>query len=554
MNSFDIWNELGNAYFALGKWDKAIDAYLKAIDDGLQSGWACSNLAAIYVKQNRYLDAIPLYQKCLDLFDDRKDLANTWGRLGNMYHHLNEYGKAIQAYQKADEILPSWMNNKNIFSTLHETVMEDSEQTLIPGRNSKLNELTAWDEEVSSIYPLVASETENDICEDAPSIIDELLNSSLGQVQQFEENANVWNELGLVLFKVGAYDDAVDAYKKAILIDHSLGYLYSNLAQVFVTQGKLSDAIALYHYSIRLLPTKKEKAVSWSRLGDIFRQLGQKDLFIPAYLLSEVLNQEFIEQINEYRQIHPGLINTSLNYYRDINDIEDLVKSIQAVGVIQPLIVCPDIKEPGKFILISGRRRLAAVFRLGLQIVPVIVRQVSNLEMIEISINDNIHTNVTTPFEIAQGYQQLANDFGLSIEEISERVGRSCHSVANTMKIIHKTNMQEQSFSDNSNNDAFGAEIGIKTDHIFYSDEVEPIENQEKGFYQQVNAVLSEVVTSDLSSKRLWYLDNANTEVSPKKDENILNSNSSSLLSRARDVLSSNPHPNRILPISSYRA
>ena len=547
MHSSDIWNELGNTYFASGNLDKAIDAYSSAIDNGMESGWLYSNLAAVYIKKNMHIEAIPLYQKSLECFEDRKDIASTWGRLGNVYHHLNEYGKAIQSYQKADEILPTWMTGRSSNIANQDVHTQEHEVNYFRGKSPQINNLMVWNEEQSLTYPLVSESPNNGAQTQVTSFITELLGSTIDKTELSDENAHVWNELGLVLFKVGAYEDAIEAYRKAILIDSSLGYLYSNLAQVFVTQGKLSDAIELYEYSINLFPTKKEKAVSWNRLGDIFRQLGRNDLFVPAYLLSEALNQEYAENLNGYRQIHPGLINIGLNHYRDIKNIDDLVKSIQNLGIIQPLIVSPDLKEPGKFILISGRRRHAAALRLGLQVVPVIIRNVSALEMLEISISENIHTNTVDPFELAQGYRQLANDFGLSIEEISERTGRSCHSIANTLKIVHSTaSDQNQSSNGSSSPEFIPAENSAILREFSGITGVDSIENQERGFYQQVNAVLSEVVVAETSSKRLWYLDNG-ADVSQKSD-------SSSLLSRARDVIKSNPHPGRVASVPSYHA
>ncbi len=64
-------------------------------------GKAYGNLARTLVAQSRYQEAIPLYQKSIDLLQDNKDKAAAWNRLGNVYRKLNDYDNAIKAYQKA---------------------------------------------------------------------------------------------------------------------------------------------------------------------------------------------------------------------------------------------------------------------------------------------------------------------------------------------------------------------------------------------------------------------------------------------------------------------
>ena len=119
-----------------------------------------------------------------------------------------------------------------------------------------------------------------------------------------------------------------------------------------------------------------------------------------------------------------------------MDEIGDLAQSIRIFGIIQPLLVCPGRNESGKFTLISGRRRLEAARMAGLKEVPVIVRKATNQEILELSISENIHHLAVTPFDLAHSYMRMANEFELSIEEISTRISRSCHSVANTMKML----------------------------------------------------------------------------------------------------------------------
>jgi tetratricopeptide (TPR) repeat protein len=102
-NSID-WNELGNSYTSLIKFDNAIEAYKKAIEMNPKYGQPYSNLGFIYYRLGKYEAAILLYKKSIDLLDTQDDKAISWNRLGDAYRRLGDYGNALAAYQNASEI------------------------------------------------------------------------------------------------------------------------------------------------------------------------------------------------------------------------------------------------------------------------------------------------------------------------------------------------------------------------------------------------------------------------------------------------------------------
>jgi len=101
-----VWNELGNVYFNTGAFDDSIVAYSKAIELDRWFAWPYSNLALAYVQKRRFVEAILLYQRSIELFTSDKDKAISWNRLGNVYRRLNDYENAIAAYQRADALDP----------------------------------------------------------------------------------------------------------------------------------------------------------------------------------------------------------------------------------------------------------------------------------------------------------------------------------------------------------------------------------------------------------------------------------------------------------------
>ena len=95
------WNDLGELFAKTGSTGEAVDAFRHAIQLEPGAGKAYGNLARSLVSQNKYQEAIPLYQKSIELLDDNKEKAAAWNRLGNVYRKLNDYDNAIKAYQKA---------------------------------------------------------------------------------------------------------------------------------------------------------------------------------------------------------------------------------------------------------------------------------------------------------------------------------------------------------------------------------------------------------------------------------------------------------------------
>ena len=103
-NNAQNWYELGNIHFRMEKYDEAAEDFNHAIDLDPGFGSPYSNLALTLVTQGKYVQAIPLYRKSIELLDEDKDRAVAWNRLGNLYRKLNEYELAVGAFQKADEL------------------------------------------------------------------------------------------------------------------------------------------------------------------------------------------------------------------------------------------------------------------------------------------------------------------------------------------------------------------------------------------------------------------------------------------------------------------
>lgn len=119
---------------------------------------------------------------------------------------------------------------------------------------------------------------------------------------------------------------------------------------------------------------------------------------------------------------------------QDENLIE-LASSIREHGILQPLIVTQD-PQTLQYTLIAGERRLRAAQMAGLTTVPVILRNASEQQRLELALIENLQRSDLSPLETAEAYRQLAEEFGLSHEEISDQVHKSRVAVTNTLRLL----------------------------------------------------------------------------------------------------------------------
>ena len=118
-------------------------------------------------------------------------------------------------------------------------------------------------------------------------------------------------------------------------------------------------------------------------------------------------------------------------------ELEELADSIRQRGVLQPLIAR---RAGAGFELISGERRLRAARLAGLAEVPVVVREASDAEMLEIALIENVQRADLNPIEEARAYRRMADELELTQEAIAERVGKDRSTVANALRLLQLPN------------------------------------------------------------------------------------------------------------------
>jgi ParB family chromosome partitioning protein len=125
---------------------------------------------------------------------------------------------------------------------------------------------------------------------------------------------------------------------------------------------------------------------------------------------------------------------------KNFNDekLSQLAESIKQHGVVQPLIIQ---REDSGYKIVAGERRWRAAKLAGLKTVPVIIRDLSDKQVMEIALIENLQREDLNPIEEAEAYNKLIDDFGMTQEEISNTVGKSRPAIANSLRLL---SLQEQ--------------------------------------------------------------------------------------------------------------
>ncbi len=147
-------------------------------------------------------------------------------------------------------------------------------------------------------------------------------------------------------------------------------------------------------------------------------------------------NQEIDEKSNSETIVKITMVEPNRDQPRknfDEDSLEELAESIKQFGLLQPIIV-QDRKT--YYEIIAGERRWRAAKKAGLKEVPVIIKNLTDQEIVEISLIENIQRENLNPIEEAQAYKRLLTEFNLKQDEVAERVAKSRTAVTNSMRLL----------------------------------------------------------------------------------------------------------------------
>ena len=155
------------------------------------------------------------------------------------------------------------------------------------------------------------------------------------------------------------------------------------------------------------------------------------DSLIPVPSKEDMKKAETMMKIS---QVEPNREQPRKNFEEE--SLQELAESIKQYGVIQPLIVH---KKDDYYEIIAGERRWRAAKMAGLKEIPVIIKEYSSQEIMEISLIENIQREDLNPIEEAKAYQRLIKEYNLTQEEVAKRVSKSRTQITNTMRLLKLT-------------------------------------------------------------------------------------------------------------------
>ena len=153
--------------------------------------------------------------------------------------------------------------------------------------------------------------------------------------------------------------------------------------------------------------------------------------------LSSLIGETKIESQNNQLSISEMIPNKyQPRKIFDENSLNELTKSIEQRGVLQPIIVRKSNHNKSKFEIIAGERRWLAAQRAGLHNVPVVVTEADDLKSLEFAIIENVQRHDLNPLEEAQGYKRLIDEFSYDQEKVSKFIGKSRSHITNSLRLL----------------------------------------------------------------------------------------------------------------------
>ena len=139
--------------------------------------------------------------------------------------------------------------------------------------------------------------------------------------------------------------------------------------------------------------------------------------------------------------------------------MRDLVASVREHGIIQPVLVRSKAGEAGHYQLIAGERRWRAAQEAGLAQIPAVVREVADQQALELAIIENVQRHDISALDAARAYRRLSGEFGLTLEQVGARVGKSRPAVSNTMRLLDLPAEAQQALEDGVLSEGHGRAI-----------------------------------------------------------------------------------------------
>ena len=269
----DVWKRIGELYIKIDIIELALSAFSKAIEIDPACGDTYLKMATLYTRIGKHFESIPFYMKSIEWLSDPNDLKLAVTLIENARRIvMKEQSRFEQQGAREIELDSSPYKEATWFYYKYN---EEVVSISLSSPTCKADERTKGEKEMPNILPLSFGKF-NQSRKNGRF-------ASLKDEESESVNPLVWNEKGNIHFKNKAYEEAIDAYNKAIELDPDFGHPYNNLALIQFAKGNFGEAILLYQQSIRLLNSRQEKAIAWNGLGNAYRRIKDYESARIAY-------------------------------------------------------------------------------------------------------------------------------------------------------------------------------------------------------------------------------------------------------------------------------
>jgi len=158
---------------------------------------------------------------------------------------------------------------------------------------------------------------------------------------------------------------------------------------------------------------------------------------LAALIGDDTSEEAVLQDVKSLRHMPIELLHANPNNPRKHfaeTDLEDLARSIREKGLIQPLVV--RLRSDGDYEIVAGERRWRAAQRAGVHDLPVVIRDLSDNEALEIALIENIQRSDLNPLEEARAYSQLLERFNYTQQQLADSLGKSRSHIANTLRLL----------------------------------------------------------------------------------------------------------------------
>jgi superkiller protein 3 len=278
------WFNLGNVYTGIGDYDEARRAYRRSIELETTYAWSYNNLGLVCKQSGEYKLAIGLYQQAVERHTNNQHRAISWNNLGDVYHTQKQYEEAIKAYQQAIELDPKYAYPWNGLADIYRA------QGRAEGVVEAYQKAIEFEPNFAQPYHNLGQ-----IYKDKGAYRQAITyyRQAIERHQRAQDKAVSWNGLGNVYRTLQRYDQAIDSYQKSIELNPDEAWAYHNLAFVYKDLGTYQQAITLYQRAIKRFEDSHHQAVSWNNLGNIYSILERSNDAIQAYLKAIVLDDSY---------------------------------------------------------------------------------------------------------------------------------------------------------------------------------------------------------------------------------------------------------------------